>query len=133
MLKQDGYDVEYVDGTTHKKTRQIIYDKVRDGKVQILFAGKVLNQLVDLPTIDCLHFVTPSSSAATTKQTYGRARRWLEGKRNPIIRDYVDTGGQLDGAYKNRLALCQKNGWNVKRIDTPRGNIGLSIWKKRDV
>jgi DNA excision repair protein ERCC-3 len=132
MLSQDGYSVEYVDGNTPRKVRKIVYDKVRAGRVQILFAGKVLNQLVDLPRIDCLHFVTPSSSHTTTKQTYGRARRWLEGKRNPVIRDYVDSGGQLDGAYRNRLALCKKNGWVVKKAeDQEKIGVGLSIWKKR--
>jgi len=130
MLSQDGYDVRYVDGDTKAKVRQIIYDEVRAGKVQALFAGKVLNQLVDLPRIDCLHFVTPSSSPKDTKQAYGRTRRLFKGKQSPIIRDYVDSGGQLDGAYKNRLKLCQAEGWIVKREERPEHEqLGLSLWR----
>lgn len=130
MMERDGYTVAYVDGSTPKKLRHKTYADVKDGKVQALFAGKVLNQLVNLPTIDCLHFVTPASSDTVTKQTYGRARRWLEGKKNPIIRDYVDTGGQLDGAYKNRARLCKANGWTVKRIGVESAHLlGASIWK----
>jgi superfamily II DNA or RNA helicase len=130
MLSQDGYDVRYVDGDTKAAQRKIIYDEVRAGKVQALFAGKVLNQLVDLPKIDCLHFVTPSSSTTQTKQAYGRTRRLLKGKQNPLIRDYVDSGGQLDGAFKNRLKLCQAEGWVVKRTDIPtQKQLGLSLWK----
>jgi DNA excision repair protein ERCC-3 len=132
MLSQDGYDVRYVDGKTPKALRKMIYREVREGKVQILFAGKVLNQLVNLPVIDCLHFVTPVSSLKNTKQAYGRARRWLAGKQNPIIRDYVDEGGgQLEGAYKNRMRLCRAEGWTVKVIDAGMANLtGLSLWKK---
>jgi len=130
MMQRDGYDVAYVDGSTPLKMRKKIYKEVKDGKVQALFAGKVLNQLVNLPTIDCLHFVTPASSSTVTNQTYGRARRWLEGKKNPIIRDYVDQGGQLDGAYKNRARLCKANGWNVKQVDVMNAQLlGASIWK----
>lgn len=130
MMRNDGYDVAYVDGSTPVPARKRIYADVKEGKIQALFAGKVLNQLVNLPTIDCLHFVTPASSDTVTQQTYGRARRWLEGKKNPIIRDYVDKGGQLDGAYKNRARLCKANGWNVKRIDVASALLlGASIWK----
>ena len=130
MMQRDGYKVAYVDGSTPNAVRKRIYEDVNNGKVQALFAGKVLNQLVNLPAIDCLHFVTPSSSDKVTKQTYGRARRWLEGKRNPVIRDYVDSGGQLDGAYKNRARLCKANGWDVKRIDVANTQmLGTSIWK----
>lgn len=133
MLSQDGYEVRYVDGDTPKKVRKIIYDEVRNKKVQILFAGKVLNQLVNLPTIDCLHYVTPVSSRKNTKQAYGRARRWLVGKRNPIIRDYVDEGGgQLEGAYKNRVELCRANGWSVKLVSSTMSRMsGLTVWKPR--
>jgi len=132
-LKKDAlYDTELVTGDTPQKVRERIYEKVKDGKCQILCAGKVLNALVNLPTVDCLHFVTPSSSRTTTKQVYGRARRWLEGKRAPIIRDYVDTGGQLDGAYKNRLALCKDNGWEVVHVGLDSSNmLGMGIWKKQ--
>lgn len=131
MMQRDGYDVAYVDGKTPKKVRKQIYADVKAGKIQALFAGKVLNQLVNLPTIDCLHFVSPSSSDTVTKQTYGRARRWLEGKKNPIIRDYVDKGGQLDGAFRNRMRLCKSSGWAVKRIEVVGGHmlLGTSIWK----
>ncbi len=132
MMSQDGYDVEYVDGSTPKKARQAIYERVKRGKIQILSAGKVLNQLVDLPRIDCLHFVTPASSKTVTAQSYGRARRWMEGKRNPLIRDYVDNGGQFDGAFRNRMALCRANGWDVKRIEQGTAQmLGMNIWKPR--
>jgi superfamily II DNA or RNA helicase len=129
-LRQDGYKVAYVDGNT--RNRKTIYQSLFEGKIQCLCAGKVLNQLVNLPTVDCLHFVTPVASELATKQAYGRARRWLEGKREPIIRDYVDSGGQLTGAFKKRMKLCEANGWKTRIVDEDESRLArLSPWLKR--
>jgi len=131
-LKCDGYSVAYVDGRVKGKARDRIYEEFKDGKYQILCAGKVMNAMVNLPNIDCLHFLSPSNSETTTKQVYGRARRWLEGKRLPIIRDYVDSGGQLDGAARKRIALCKKEGWKIVNIGVGKSRMatGMSDWKK---
>jgi len=132
MMSQDNYDVAYVDGKTPKRVREAIYEDLRQGKYQGIFAGKVLNQLVNLPSVDCLHFVTPAKSKTVTEQGYGRARRWLKGKRNPIIRDYVDSGGQLDGAYKSRVRTCRANGWKIRKIEIDRTRtMGVGIWQRR--
>jgi len=132
MLSCEGYDVAYVDGRVKGKIRDRIYEEFKEGKYQIMCAGKVMNAMVDLPNIDCLHFLSPSNSETTTKQVYGRARRWLKDKRLPIIRDYVDSGGQLDGAARKRIALCRKEGWKVINvgIGAARMATGMSDWKK---
>ena len=117
-LVQDGYRSVYVDGAVHPKARDRIYREFREGQYDVICAGKVLNALVDLPNLDCIHLLTPSNSKQTTKQIWGRSRRYMEGKRNPVLRYYVDTGGQLDGAYKNQLRLCRENGWEVELIST---------------
>jgi superfamily II DNA or RNA helicase len=129
-IRQDGYKVGYVDGTTRK--RKEIYQSLFDGKIQCLCAGKVLNKLVNLPTVDCLHFVTPVASELATKQAYGRARRWLEGKKEPIIRDYVDYGGQLSGAFKKRMKLCKDNEWATRIVDENETRLArLSPWMRK--
>jgi superfamily II DNA or RNA helicase len=117
-LTQDGYRSVYVDGEVHPKVRERIYREFREGQYDVICAGKVLNALVDLPNLDCIHLLTPSNSKQTTKQIWGRSRRYMEGKRNPILRYYVDTGGQLDGAYKNQLALCREHSWEVEILGT---------------
>jgi superfamily II DNA or RNA helicase len=132
QLVQDGYRAVYVDGETKAKLRDKIYNEFREGKYQVICAGKVLNALIDLPNLDCIHLLTPSNSKATSQQIYGRSRRPLPGKRNPIIRYYVDKGGQLDGSYKNQQRLCKENGWatQVVGLDAAR-MLGLSLWKRR--
>jgi len=134
-LIQDGYTAEYVDGEVKAEARAKIYKEIRSGRCKVLCAGKVLKAMVDLPNIDCLHFVTPLSSKPRTTQIYGRARRWLENKRNPVIRDYVDGAGQqgqLTGAYKNRLAMCKSNNWDVKLINIENTQEeGVGKWRRR--
>jgi len=110
-FRQDGYKVAYVDGTTHN--RQQIYDDVNSGKYDVLCAGKVLNALVDIQALNCVHLVSPLKKHASTKQLYGRAR-----EKNALIRDYVDEGGQLTGAFKSRLAMCEQLGWHVVHAKT---------------
>lgn len=111
-LRQDGYKVAYADGST--KNRQDIYDAMRKRKYQVLCAGKILDALVNIPELDCLHLTTPVNQARQVKQIYGRTRRALEGKAIPVIRDYQDDGGQLSGAYRNRLRVCQEEGWAIE-------------------
>ena len=114
-LVEEGYDVAYVDGNT--RNRKAIYDSIRNGKVRVLCAGKVLNALVDIPNLDCLHLLTPLNNAKDVKQVYGRSSRWMEGKKKPLVRDYVDQGGQLSGAYANRTRICLENGWQTRVED----------------
>lgn len=122
-LREQGYDVAYVDGNTRNRER--IYNDVRNGTTQILCAGKVLNAMVNIPSLDCIHVLTPLNSKTAIEQIYGRGSRWLEGKRRPLVRYYADQGGQLTGAYKNNLKICQENEWEIQQVDT--GNaIGMT-------
>ncbi len=126
-LRQDGYRVAYVDGTT--KNRKQIYDDVNRGRYDVLCAGKVLDALVNIPAMDCLHLVSPLSKHSAIKQIYGRPRREMKGKRAPIIRDYVDKGGQFTGAYKSRLKLVQQLGWKTEFTDASLADVrGVSYW-----
>jgi superfamily II DNA or RNA helicase len=113
-LRQDGYRVAYADGDT--RNRQRIYDDMRQRKYQVLCAGKVMDALVNIPELDCLHLCTPVNQAKQVKQIYGRTRRFLDNKCNPLIRDYADSGGQLSGAYRNRQRVCEEEGWKVQVI-----------------
>jgi superfamily II DNA or RNA helicase len=114
LIKHD-YKVAYVDGTTKK--REEIYEGFREGKIQILCAGKVLDALVNLPKMDSMHVCSPVNNHTRIMQIYGRARREVAGKRTPLIRYYVDGGGQFQGAYNNNKRICKLEGWDVESID----------------
>ena len=125
-LRGEGYDVGYVDGTI--KNRDPIYEAFRKGKYDVLCAGKVLNALVNLPEMDCLHVCTPVNKQSVITQIYGRARRSSEGKTNTEIRYYADEKGQLTGAYNNNRKVCKSMGWEILDDDSVI-SAGMKRWK----
>jgi superfamily II DNA or RNA helicase len=114
-LRGEGFRVGYVDGST--KNRDKIYSDFRKRKIDVLCAGKVLNALVNIPEMNCLHVCTPVNKEANIIQIYGRARRIQEGKDMAEVRYYFDRGGQLYGAYKNNIKACKKFGWKIHEED----------------
>jgi superfamily II DNA or RNA helicase len=129
-LRQDGYRVAYVDGNT--KNREEIYRGVNDGKYDVLCAGKVMDALVNIPRLDCIHLVSPVVKHASVTQILGRSRREWKGKRNPVIRVYVDKGGQMDGAFKSVERLCISNKWKVFYSEPGLADsAGMSMWQPK--
>jgi hypothetical protein len=125
-LRQNGYKVAYVDGQT--KNRDKIYSDVDKGKYDVLCAGRVMNALVDIQTLNCIHMVTPYKKHSSTHQVYGRAREL-----DAVIRDYADEGGQLGGSVKSRVKLCEYHGWEVTDVDMRtfgKGPLGMDSWSK---
>ena len=95
----------------------------------MLCAGKVLNALVDIQTINCVYIVTPLKSHTATQQLTGRAREL-----NAVIRDFADEGGQFSGCAKSRIRLYQNNGWDIEYVDMRREvranqPTGMRDWK----
>ncbi len=121
-----GYSVGYVDGEV--KNRDEIYSAFREGDIEILFAGKVMNALVNLPEMDSLHVLTPVNNRTSIMQIYGRARRYLKGKRTPIVRYYKDYGGQLSGAAKNNEKVCKAEGWKIVQVPIEQ-SASLTEWR----
>ena len=126
-LRGEGFRVGYVDGST--KNRDKIYSDFRKGKIDVLCAGKVLNALVNIPEMNCLHVCTPVNKEANIIQIYGRARRILDGKDKAEVRYYYDKGGQLTGAYKNNVKVCKKFGWTVQEADVLIAS-GMTKWAR---
>jgi len=116
-LKEVGYDVAYADGSVPKKRREQIYKDVAAGKYRCLCAGKVLDAMVSIKPLDCLHLVTPVAAEHRIKQIFGRTRRPDEGKLVPLIRYYVDEGGQLSGAFRKVVKVVESEGWEVEKSD----------------
>jgi superfamily II DNA or RNA helicase len=127
LLKAEHYKVAYVDGTT--KNRKEVYNSVKKGQVQILCAGKVMDALVNIPQIDCLHVCTPINNQTTLEQIYGRSSRYLKEKLDPWVRHYIDDGGQLSGAGANAVRICELNGWVVNKIRKDEVSMMMSsLW-----
>lgn len=63
----------------------------------ILFATtQMAKEALDIPSLDTLFLITPQGSAITTEQAVGRIARSYEGKKSPMVVDFVD----------NKLSYC---------------------------
>jgi len=131
-LTRDGYDVAYADGTVSKARRKKIYEEMSKGrKYRCLCAGKVLDAMVSIKPLDCLHLITPVAAEHRVMQIFGRTRRPDEGKLVPLVRYYVDEGGQLSGAFRKVQAVVEREGWEVEQTDKGRGIASMGRWKPK--
>lgn len=70
---------------------------------------------LDIPSLDTLFLVTPNSSAITVEQSLGRIARSEEGKKDPMVVDFVDTQISICNAlFNKRLKVYNKMGLEVK-------------------
>lgn len=70
---------------------------------------------LDIPALDTLFLVTPNSSAITVEQSLGRIARSEEGKKDPMVVDFVDTGiGICNALFNKRLKVYDKMKLEVK-------------------
>ena len=92
MLRERGIDCSIVTGKVKNRnfTSKIIiatYSLAKEG--------------LDIPRLDVLHLTTPQKDKTTTIQSVGRIERNIEGKKQSICFDYLDT----DISY---CLMCQK-------------------------
>lgn len=114
QLRIRGYRAEYIIASTPKWLREEFYEKMRNGQLQCIVAGKTMDAMVSINAIDCLHVTTPISKPKDMYQIYGRTRRPEDGKLIPIVRHYLDEGGAVGGAGDKIVGYCQNEGWHVE-------------------
>ena len=67
--------------------REILFEKIRQGKSRILIATNIAEEGLDLPMLDSLHLAYPSGEC---EQAVGRVCRVHPGKTDALVHDYVD-------------------------------------------
>ena len=89
MLQNKGYNaVLCVGKVSDKKRKEILTDAK---KWDILVATySLLKEGVSINELDTLHLTTPVKDKAIVVQSAGRIERFLGGKKQPIVYDYVD-------------------------------------------
>jgi superfamily II DNA or RNA helicase len=131
-LKQNGYDVCYVDGAVPNKRRETLYHELAAGKYRCICAGlKVMDAMVSIKPLNCLHLVTPVNARHRIMQIFGRTRRPDKNKPMPLVYYYKDTGGQLSGAFNNVTKVCQAEGWTIHQRSRNLANLTMTKWKKK--
>nr|ACJ24885.1 putative ATP-dependent helicase [Streptomyces pactum] len=86
---QEGINAKALDGTTPRAERAQALDDLRDGKVQILFSVDLFNEGLDVPDVDTLLLLRPTSSATVFLQQLGRGLRRTPHKAVLTVLDFI--------------------------------------------
>jgi superfamily II DNA or RNA helicase len=78
-------------GKMKKKERAASIQRITNGDARILFATSLADEGLDAPRLDALVLMSPSRSERQTIQRAGRIMRSVDGKRQPVICDLVDS------------------------------------------
>lgn len=104
-------DAVILHGKVKKADREIALDQMRNKEKHILLATyQLAKEGLDVPCLDRLLLATPVKDYAIVVQSVGRIARVCDGKGTPVVYDYVDDIGYLQGMWKKRCTHYRKDG-----------------------
>ena len=104
-------DAVILHGKVKKTDRELALEQMRNKEKHILLATyQLAKEGLDVPCLDRLLLATPVKDYAIVVQSVGRIARVCEGKGTPVVYDYVDDIGFLEGMWKKRCTSYRKDG-----------------------
>lgn len=98
-------------GKIKKADRELALEQMRNKEKHILLATyQLAKEGLDVPCLDRLLLATPVKDYAIVVQSVGRIARVCDGKGEPVVYDYVDDIGFLEGMWKKRCTSYRKDG-----------------------
>lgn len=108
MLKDKGIKVEVLTGSSRKKQRKEILEHPEMWDV-LIATFSLAKEGLDLIELDTLHWCSIVGNKTDTIQSAGRIERICEGKKEPIIFDYVDVRiPYVVSRYNKRVTWLRK-------------------------
>ena len=86
-LSAAGVKCAVVTGSTSQKKREIIYQQLANGEIDVISSCDALSEGFDYPGVQCIMLLRPTKSQAKYYQQLGRGLRIAEGKIEVIILD----------------------------------------------
>ncbi len=103
MISKKGVSTLLLTGSTAKKERKAIVEKLQDGKIKVLIStSQLIGEGFDLKSLSAIFLCTPVKFTGRVKQYVGRILRTAAGKRKAVIFDYVDAPGVLRASFRSR-------------------------------
>ena len=117
LWRQAGFRADAVDGQTETAIRHEIFDKFKDGRLQVLCNMGIATEGTDLPTCSCIVHLRPTKSWNLYLQMSGRASRtWpgcldaLQEATNEERRDAIAASPKPDSLIIDLVDLYEKCG-----------------------
>jgi len=115
LEKQPKIKVKKVIGETPPKQRQLIFQELTDGEINVILASSVADEGLDIPSLDRLHLCFPTANPERTMQQVGRIRRISENKKDALVFDYFDwKNSTLNKQFQARKRKYRANGFEVQ-------------------
>ncbi|MFI1255028.1 DUF3427 domain-containing protein [Streptomyces netropsis] len=89
FFRQAGLGAKALDGTTPAAERAQALTELRNGKIQVLFSVDLFNEGLDIPDVDTLLLLRPTSSATVFLQQLGRGLRRTPDKAVLTVLDFI--------------------------------------------
>ncbi|UGY92803.1 DEAD/DEAH box helicase family protein [Streptomyces gobiensis] len=88
-FQKAGFKAKALDGTSHAQERETALSELKDGKIQVLFSVDLFNEGLDVPDVDTLLLLRPTSSATVFLQQLGRGLRRTPDKAVLTVLDFI--------------------------------------------
>ncbi|MEU0136651.1 DUF3427 domain-containing protein [Streptomyces sp. NPDC006296] len=89
FFQRAGLNARALSGETPGPERKAALDDLRAGRLQVIFSVDLFNEGLDVPDVDTLLLLRPTSSATVFLQQLGRGLRRTEGKAVLTVLDFV--------------------------------------------
>jgi superfamily II DNA or RNA helicase/HKD family nuclease len=89
FFQRAGLNAIALSGETPREQRKSALDALRAGELQIIFSVDLFNEGLDVPDVDTLLLLRPTSSATVFLQQLGRGLRRSEGKAVLTVLDFI--------------------------------------------
>ena len=117
-----GVETRLITGALPKRARQDAVSDLKTGRARVLVATlQLIGEGFDLPVLSALFLATPISFTGRIVQTLGRVLRSSRGKTEAVVYDYADRAAILRHAFRKRLRVYRRLGFQVSSGDPDGG------------
>ncbi|WP_181890476.1 DUF3427 domain-containing protein [Streptomyces sp. M7] len=88
-FRDAGFEAEALDSTSPADVREDVLSRLREGRTQIVFSVDLFNEGLDIPDVDTLLLLRPTSSATIFLQQLGRGLRRTPDKPVLTVLDFI--------------------------------------------
>ena len=109
MFNERGYRTVAISGATSNDKRDKAIKDLEDGKLEYIFSVDILNEGVDIPSLNQIIMLRRTESAIVFVQQLGRGLRKLDGKDYTLVLDFI---GNYQQNYLVPIALSGDRSYN---------------------
>ena len=117
-MANEGYVTAYLSSASTLGERVKIFERLedKDDPLEIVFAVDILNEGVDIPSVNMVLFLRPTDSSTVFIQQLGRGLRKYEGKDHLTVLDFIANSYKRSCQIALALGSLSKGGSNSKEV-----------------